>query len=158
MRQNNTLAEILHVSWVFILGTRLIFRYNLLTSILYFPGYIGEFEEVDDHRSGKIVIQLNGRFVDLHSSNRKLFILTLFRIVSTRPVLLAPTITSSCVILRNGLSDCCRLVSSASSFSPPLPVSWTMRRPDESTSLARFLAFSTSLIDISHTAPSTQSE
>ena len=25
------------------------------------PGYIGEFEEVDDHRSGKIVIQLNGR-------------------------------------------------------------------------------------------------
>ncbi|KAL8773297.1 MAG: hypothetical protein Q9209_001691 [Squamulea sp. 1 TL-2023] len=27
------------------------------------PGYIGEFEEVDDHRSGKIVIQLNGRSV-----------------------------------------------------------------------------------------------
>jgi small subunit ribosomal protein S15Ae len=25
------------------------------------PGYIGEFEIVDDHRSGKIVIQLNGR-------------------------------------------------------------------------------------------------
>jgi len=24
-------------------------------------GYIGEFEEVDDHRNGKIVIQLNGR-------------------------------------------------------------------------------------------------
>ncbi|KAL0083714.1 ribosomal protein S8 [Phycomyces blakesleeanus] len=24
-------------------------------------GYIGEFEEIDDHRSGKIVIQLNGR-------------------------------------------------------------------------------------------------
>ena len=24
-------------------------------------GYIGEFEIVDDHRSGKIVIQLNGR-------------------------------------------------------------------------------------------------
>ncbi|KAK9247958.1 ribosomal protein S8, partial [Lipomyces tetrasporus] len=24
-------------------------------------GYIGEFEEVDDHRSGKIVVQLNGR-------------------------------------------------------------------------------------------------
>ena len=29
-------------------------------------GYIGEFEEVDDHRSGKIVIQLNGRYVLLH--------------------------------------------------------------------------------------------
>jgi small subunit ribosomal protein S15Ae len=27
----------------------------------FFQGYIGEFEEVDDHRSGKIVIQLNGR-------------------------------------------------------------------------------------------------
>lgn len=25
------------------------------------PGYIGEFEIVDDHRSGKIVVQLNGR-------------------------------------------------------------------------------------------------
>ena len=25
------------------------------------PGYIGEFEEVDNHRSGKIVVQLNGR-------------------------------------------------------------------------------------------------
>ena len=25
-------------------------------------GYIGEFEEVDDHRSGKIVIQLIGRY------------------------------------------------------------------------------------------------
>lgn len=24
-------------------------------------GYIGEYEEVDDHRSGKVVIQLNGR-------------------------------------------------------------------------------------------------
>lgn len=31
---------------------------DILTSL---SGYIGEFEEVDDHRSGKIVIQLNGR-------------------------------------------------------------------------------------------------
>lgn len=29
--------------------------------MLIVTGYIGEFEEVDDHRSGKIVIQLNGR-------------------------------------------------------------------------------------------------
>lgn len=28
-------------------------------------GYIGEFEEVDDHRSGKIVVQLIGRYVQL---------------------------------------------------------------------------------------------
>ena len=26
-----------------------------------FAGYIGEFEQIDDHRSGKIVVQLNGR-------------------------------------------------------------------------------------------------
>jgi small subunit ribosomal protein S15Ae len=25
------------------------------------PGYVEEFEEIDDHRSGKIVVQLNGR-------------------------------------------------------------------------------------------------
>jgi len=30
-------------------------------SVMQQHGYIGEFEEVDDHRSGKIVIQLNGR-------------------------------------------------------------------------------------------------
>jgi ribosomal protein S8 len=27
----------------------------------FFEGYIGEFEYVDDHRSGKIVVELNGR-------------------------------------------------------------------------------------------------
>jgi len=32
-------------------------------SVMQKHGYIGEFEEVDDHRSGKIVIQLNGRYV-----------------------------------------------------------------------------------------------
>ncbi|KAI8070413.1 40S ribosomal protein S22-A [Gongronella butleri] len=30
-------------------------------SVMQSHGYIGEFEEIDDHRSGKIVIQLNGR-------------------------------------------------------------------------------------------------
>ena len=30
-------------------------------TLTYSPGYIGEFEEVDDHRNGKVVIQLNGR-------------------------------------------------------------------------------------------------
>ena len=28
---------------------------------VYISGYIGEFEYVDDHRSGKIVVELNGR-------------------------------------------------------------------------------------------------
>lgn len=39
---------------------RLIFR-NISTDNFCLAGYIGEFEEVDDHRSGKIVVQLNGR-------------------------------------------------------------------------------------------------
>ncbi|ETS61269.1 40s ribosomal protein [Moesziomyces aphidis] len=30
-------------------------------SVMQKHGYIGEFEEVDDHRSGKVVVQLNGR-------------------------------------------------------------------------------------------------
>ena len=29
--------------------------------LFFFLGYIGEFEYIDDHRSGKIVVQLNGR-------------------------------------------------------------------------------------------------
>jgi hypothetical protein len=33
----------------------------VLTLLHSFAGYIGEFEIIDDHRSGKIVIQLNGR-------------------------------------------------------------------------------------------------
>ena len=37
-----------------------------------FTGYIGEFEEVDDHRSGKIVIQLNGRYVPIPPPHWKL--------------------------------------------------------------------------------------
>lgn len=32
-----------------------------LTLPLRSPGYINEFEYVDDHRSGKIVVELNGR-------------------------------------------------------------------------------------------------
>lgn len=37
------------------------FKLKLLADCIGDTGYIGEFEEVDDHRSGKIVIQLNGR-------------------------------------------------------------------------------------------------
>lgn len=29
--------------------------------MLWLAGYIGEFEYVDDHRAGKIVVELNGR-------------------------------------------------------------------------------------------------
>jgi len=34
---------------------------NALTHFTLWDSYIGEFEIIDDHRSGKIVIQLNGR-------------------------------------------------------------------------------------------------
>lgn len=47
---------------------RLIYR-NIADSFCFIIGYIGEFEEVDDHRSGKIVIQLNGRYVLPHLSD-----------------------------------------------------------------------------------------
>lgn len=33
----------------------------LIWFILVVVGYIGEFEYVDDHRAGKIVVELNGR-------------------------------------------------------------------------------------------------
>ncbi|TIB74791.1 hypothetical protein E3Q24_00321 [Wallemia mellicola] len=32
-----------------------------VTKLTRYLGYIGDFEEVDDHRSGKVVVQLNGR-------------------------------------------------------------------------------------------------
>jgi len=45
----------------------------LLIGTVIITGYIGEFEEVDDHRSGKIVIQLNGRYATImRSANRKI--------------------------------------------------------------------------------------
>ena len=54
--------------------------YNLLLSQLMFlciillvSGYIGEFEIVDDHRSGKIVVNLTGRL------NKVSTVLSLYR-------------------------------------------------------------------------------
>jgi hypothetical protein len=35
--------------------------YKKFTDLSFCLGYIGEFEIIDDHRSGKIVVQLNGR-------------------------------------------------------------------------------------------------
>jgi ribosomal protein S8 len=34
---------------------------DLVVMLIFLPGYIGEFELVDDHRAGKIVVELNGR-------------------------------------------------------------------------------------------------
>lgn len=35
--------------------------FTMLWPLNHLLGYIGEFEYVDDHRSGKIVVELNGR-------------------------------------------------------------------------------------------------
>lgn len=43
-----------------------------------FSGYIGEFEEIDDHRSGKIVVQLNGRYVFYFGQCLKMWVLMVF--------------------------------------------------------------------------------
>lgn len=45
--------------YVYSIATKPCIAATLLT--LIHIGYIGEFEEVDDHRNGKVVIQLNGR-------------------------------------------------------------------------------------------------
>ena len=36
-------------------------NYRWLILIIIFAGYIGEFEIIDDHRAGKIVVNLTGR-------------------------------------------------------------------------------------------------
>ncbi|TVY32644.1 40S ribosomal protein S22 [Lachnellula subtilissima] len=56
-------------------------------SVMQKHGYIGEFEEVDDHRSGKIVIQLNGRL--------------------NKTGVISPRFTSASATLRSGLSSSC---------------------------------------------------
>ena len=57
------LRGFLHVPLIIRANLRLNSRNSSLTFL--YAGYIGEFEEVDDHRSGKIVIQLNGRYVSV---------------------------------------------------------------------------------------------
>jgi small subunit ribosomal protein S15Ae len=39
----------------------LLLHHSMIVVAYFASGYIGEFEVVDDHRSGKIVVELNGR-------------------------------------------------------------------------------------------------
>jgi ribosomal protein S8 len=54
-----------HETSIRYIESRRTMRYNLLTNYTSpspaVPGYIGEFEIVDDHRANKIVIELTGR-------------------------------------------------------------------------------------------------
>lgn len=40
---------------------RLVTKCFNVSGMFFFVGYIGEFEIIDDHRAGKIVVHLNGR-------------------------------------------------------------------------------------------------
>merc|ERR1712080_192901 len=55
-------------------------------------GYIGEFEYIDDHRSGKIVVQLNGRL--------------------NKCGVISPRFNVILVTLKDGLTTCCQLDNS----------------------------------------------
>lgn len=50
-----------------------------LANLSFFPGYIGEFEMVDDHRNGKIVVNLNGRLNKVNF----LYCSVLFHLINT---------------------------------------------------------------------------
>jgi len=80
---------------------------------MHVTGYIGEFEEVDDHRNGKIVIQLNGRYVSLRLKSK--ITVTDSYPASTRPVSSLPATTSSSATWRSGSSSFFPRVSSVSS-------------------------------------------
>merc|ERR1712118_44376 len=80
-------------------------------------GYIGEFEIVDDHRSQKIVVELNGRL-------NKCGVISRDSTLATRT-------------LRSGLPTCCHRVSSVTWCSPPPRGSWTTTRLAASRLVAR---------------------
>lgn len=48
-------SELISINTVAAIGTQCL--------VALFAGYIGEFEYIDDHRAGKIVVELNGRCV-----------------------------------------------------------------------------------------------
>merc|ERR1712216_957474 len=86
-------------------------------------GYIGEFEIVDDHRSSKIVVELNA--------------------ASTSAVLSPHASICHTRTWRSGSTTCCHPVNSATWCSRPPRGSWTTTRPVASKSVARSLASST---------------
>jgi hypothetical protein len=111
----------------------------------YFLGYIGEFEIIDDHRAGKIVVNLNGRLnkvcinfvvipVELTMPN---IALCLYSVVS-----LVLVLTSMCETLKNGQQTCCHPDSLVRLFWQRLVALWIMKKLEGNTQEERFLAFS----------------
>merc|ERR1712178_117300 len=91
-------------------------------------GYIGEFEEIDDHRAGKIVIHLNGE--------------------STSAVLSLHDTTSPSPTWKNGKTTCCHPDSSDMLSSPLPPVSLTTKKPGNDTSEVKFSDFSFKIMNM----------
>jgi hypothetical protein len=100
-------------------------QYLIADALILVSGYIGEFEIIDDHRSGKIVIQLNGRL------NKTGVISPRFNVQVTQIEnwvnLLLPSRGFGIIIL---VRLCCCVVCEHSDFMVRRPrrVSWTMRR------------------------------
>ena len=104
--------------------------------IILDTGYIGEFEIVDDHRSGKIVIQLNGRL------NKTGVISPRYNVqvnqIETWVNLLLPARGFGIIILVRTSFICYRamFLLTYAIYRRPRRVSWTMRRRVARTSVA----------------------
>lgn len=109
--------------------------------IEFFLGYIGEFEEVDDHRNGKIVVQLNGRLnkTGVISPRYNVQLKDLEKWV----VKLLPSRQFGCIVLTTSAGIMDRKLPRSLIFLIQLLIGLQTRRPGGSTSLARSLVSST---------------
>jgi small subunit ribosomal protein S15Ae len=117
----------------------------LISAILL--GYIGEFEYVDDHRAGKIVVELNGRLNKCGVISPRFDVGVkeiegwTARLLPSRQVSLLLSISWAALFcMLDSLSGNCALICSlAISCLQPLRELWITRRPDARTSEAKSL-------------------
>lgn len=102
----------------------------------YLSGYIGEFEIIDDHRSGKIVIQLNGRL------NKTGIISPRFNVqvnqIESWVNLLLPSRSFGIIILVSVFFLWFPILFTNLLFRPPLPVFWIMRKQGGKVLVVKF--------------------
>ena len=82
-------------------------------------GYIGEFEIIDDHRAGKIVVNLTGRL--------------------NKGGVSAPDLMCTSEIQKNGRITCFCPTSLVSLYQQPHLASWTMKKQDKNTQEGKYL-------------------
>jgi hypothetical protein len=113
----------------------LLFPIQRLTP-LFIIGYIGEFEIIDDHRSGKIIIQLNGRL------NKTGVISPRYNIqvsqIESWVNLLLPARGFGIIILVWTQSLYVSYLANLICYRPPPRASWIMKRPGERTSVEKY--------------------